>query len=249
MKNLWFTLLASIILLGIVFFPKAKPSFEVIAAEVSLGNETLKETSNHIFYAIRKQVKRYPQYKEYLVKTDTIRQIVKRKIKSQNTDLELVIPKLIGQIDNEKDAEKLRKYLFTDWQNVKNQPLDIVLNQSELLRYEIGLLNYFAEKTKGSCIEFPMTEFLMLNTKNHFCVGETVDLKYMVSSIYRCDRQDFKIWLNDEPLILDEERPYKSNFKLKPTKIGKNTFEITVEGRNKEGDLEKMTKEFEFWVE
>lgn len=80
MKNLWFTLLASIILLGIVFFPKQKPSFEVIAAEVSLGNKILEQKNNHIFKYIKKQEKRHFENKKYLAKADTIHQIIKQEI-------------------------------------------------------------------------------------------------------------------------------------------------------------------------
>ncbi|NJN78131.1 MAG: hypothetical protein HC803_07180 [Saprospiraceae bacterium] len=252
MKNLWIILLVSVMILGMVTFPKSKTAlFEVIENQVFQGNESLESYNDMIFKGIKKQVKFFPKYQYYLEHTDSVRQIVTAALENENTDLEIVISKLAQQIDDKKSRKQLlrRFQLLVDLQLIEKKTLNIALKHSELRVNELVLLNYFAYKIGKPCIEYPISEFLMLNTKNYVCKGEMVNWKYIVSSIYRCDKSDFRIWLNDKPLVLDKENSYKSSFKLRPTKIGKNTFEITIEGRNKEGNRERTTREFQFWVE
>jgi hypothetical protein len=251
MKSLWLILLVSVMILGTVIYPKSKSGlFEVIEHQVFQGNESLKRWNDVIFNVIKKQVESYPRYQEYLEHADSTRQIIIIALENKNTDLETIIPKLTRPLKDESEYEKLRKKLrYLDLRSIRKQPLDIALSQSELLCYETGLLTYFAGKMYGGCIGRDWTESLMLNTKKPICVNESVKLKYIVSSISSCNYYDFKIWLNNELLVLDKKNPYRSSFKLRPTTIGKNTFEITIDGRNRRGGRERTTKKFEFWVE
>jgi hypothetical protein len=80
--------------------------------------------------------------------------------------------------------------------------------------------------------------------KKAYFVNETVKLKYIVPSISPRDYYDFKIWLTNELLVLDNKNHVRSPFKLCPTKIGENTFEIAIDGRNRRGVRERTTKKF-----
>ncbi|MFK7950524.1 MAG: hypothetical protein AB8G11_23255 [Saprospiraceae bacterium] len=245
MRNLLIILLISVIVFSITLMSNTK-NIDFIKKRLNTNNQILENLNNAIHSAIKKQVLLFRDYQEYLDDADTIRQL-NSKIKTANQPNFQVFYHQIQQV-NAYHAEEIKSLLqYIDTTHYQPTFLKKELFNSQLHFNEIAVLNFIAEKCKGTCIDGFWLSLYDYETKNYCCLGDGFEGKYFLASLRTCGKraEDFIITVNGKPIKLKD---YKGKFQLKPTSTGKQTYKVTLEVMNRKGKLEKYERIFEYWV-
>lgn len=245
MKNLILILFASIILFSIALM-RNDTNVDFIKERLNTNNLILENLNNSIYAAIKKQVLYFRDYQEYLADADTIRHL-NSNIKTTNQPTFQAFYQRISQIENYGNEDI--KYLFQSIDTTHYQPIFLKkeLFESQLYFNEIAVLNFIAEKCSGTCIDGFWLGLYDFGTKNYCCVGSKFEGKYFLASLRRCGKrqEDFIITVNEKPIKLKD---YAAKFQLKPTSTGQQTYKVTLETTNENGELEHHERIFEYWV-
>lgn len=249
MRNLIVILGTSILLLGITLKSNQhQEEVDFIENQLNTNNQIIENLNNLIYSAIKKQVILYPWYKESLIDTDSIRQIISDIKISNQPNFQPLYQQLQKMYIFKHDKQAL-EYLFVsiDATILQSALLKDELTQSHLSMYETIILNIAAEKCSGTCMGGHRPDLEYFGTKNYCCLGNEFTGKYFVHELGSCGKGDnsFKVTVNGEPIKLKD---FTSKIQLKPTSIGKQNYKVTLEGMNSNAEMEYHERTFEYWV-
>ncbi|MFK7947334.1 MAG: hypothetical protein AB8G11_07090 [Saprospiraceae bacterium] len=216
----------------IPFLVKNDAYFHQVANEYS--EETLEE--------LYKQVEAYPMYQEYFDDSKSADSIIQQSLKNAVvTDLkeqkQYIVDSLLNTFDyyNKNDIEQLLANIY-DYSNDELTQKELqgwslnLIKSTMLQRNKIALLNFYADKMRGSCCFcFTSPEPILISQSINPLKDEKYQFQFGMS---RSDMilKNVQLWVNNEAF---QTKDGKVHYKKQTTKSGWNDLKIKYQGEYK----------------
>jgi hypothetical protein len=243
MKNLWFTLLASLVLCGssFVFNGSGERSVLELADTIALGILESDKVINTIDYQIFKFTDAYPSIKKYDKKWQDANEFITTNFNTLSLPKEQKNVKPFVEKWNELDSlyfatflkdivnENERKYYRISLNGVyfhRNQTHRLLLSEilkSKLKIVQIAHGNEFAKRAGGS-EHWICDPYIAMPSKLRLKINESAEIPMVFNN--RCYEEKYGIdslWINNQ-LVFNPKR-YTSS-------LGKNKFDLVYTGEN-----------------